>query len=400
MSREDYADRFGASQADLDRVAEFAKSYGIAVVDTDRARRSVFLSGTVGQFAKAFGTAIEHYEYDCATYRGRVGELSVPSDIADLVEGVFGIDDRPAARPQFKYHNPPAAKSTAGSLLEPHAAAAAATSFTPPQLAKLYDFPTDADGSNETIGIIELGGGYRPTDLAAYFKGLGIANPSVTTVRVDGANNAPSNADSADGEVMLDIEVAAAVAPKAKIVVYFAPNTTKGFLDAITMAVHDTTHKPSVISISWGGAENTWTAQALDSYDQAFKGAAALGVTICCAAGDAGSGDQNPDERQARRPRACGLPGVEPERARLRRHEDRGDRQQDHVGGGLERGRAEQRGRRRHQRSLSGAELSGIGRRSRRRRTRAIASVAACPTSPAMPTRKAATRCASTDRTS
>ncbi len=295
VSREDYADRFGASQADLDRVAAFARSFGLVVVATDRARRSVFVSGTVAQYAEAFQTAIEHFADACTTYRGRTGELSVPTDIADLVEGVFGIDDRPAARPQFQYHKPPATKHLADGLVAPLVAHAASASFSPVQLAKLYDFPTDADGTGQTIGIVELGGGYRPTDLAAYFKGLGVANPSVTTVRVDGANNAPSNADSADGEVMLDIEVAGAVAPKSKIVVYFAPNTTKGFLDAITTAIHDTTNKPQVISISWGGAENTWTTQALDSYDQAFKGAATLGVTICCAAGDAGSGDQNAD---------------------------------------------------------------------------------------------------------
>ena len=54
---------------------------------------------------------------------------------------------------------------------------------------------------------------------------------------------------------MLDIEVAGAIAPGAKIVVYFAPNTDAGFLDAIAAAIHDTTNKPSVISISWGGPE-------------------------------------------------------------------------------------------------------------------------------------------------
>jgi kumamolisin len=294
VSREDYAERYGSSQADIDKVVAFAKSYGLVVVDTDRARRSVFLSGTIGQYAKAFETAIEHYSYDGGTYRGRVGELSVPTELVDIIEGVFGIDDRPAARPQFKFQSAPPSKATAGQLAGPNVALAASASFSPPQLAKLYDFPTDADGTNQTIALIELGGGYKPADLTTYFKGLGIATPSVTTVRVDGANNTPTNADSADGEVLLDIEVAAGVAPKAKIVVYFAPNTTKGFLDAITMAVHDTTHKPSVVSISWGGPENTWTSQSLDSYDQAFKGAAALGVTICCAAGDAGSGDQNP----------------------------------------------------------------------------------------------------------
>ena len=94
---------------------------------------------------------------------------------------------------------------------------------------------------------------------------------------------------------MLDIEVAAAVAPKALIAVYFAPNTDKGFLDAVTMAIHDTTHKPSVISISWGSAENNWTEQAMTSFDQAFQTAAALGVTVCCAAGDNGSADGEKD---------------------------------------------------------------------------------------------------------
>ena len=214
----------------------------------------------------------------------------MPTDLTEVVEGVFGIDDRPVARPQFQILHD-SADASADAL-----AKAASASFTPPQLAKLYDFPTGVDGSGQTIGIIELGGGYRPADIQTYFQGLGLATPDVTAVRVDNAKNAPTTSDSADGEVMLDIEVAAGVAPKAKIVVYFAPNTTKGFLDAITMAIHDTTHKPSVISISWGGAENTWTTQALDSYDQAFQGAGLLGVTVCCAAGDAGSNDQNPDD--------------------------------------------------------------------------------------------------------
>jgi len=109
---------------------------------------------------------------------------------------------------------------------------------------------------------------------------------------VDGANNHPAgDPNSADGEVMLDIEVAATIAPKARIAVYFAPNTDRGFLDAITTAVHDAIRTPSVISISWGGPESSWTPQAMQSFDQAFQEAAALGVTICCASGDNGSAD-------------------------------------------------------------------------------------------------------------
>jgi kumamolisin len=164
-------------------------------------------------------------------------------------------------------------------------------SYTPPQVAEAYQFPAGASGAGQTIGIIELGGGYRQADLTAYFKTLGLAAPGIGAVLVDGGKNAPTNANSADGEVMLDIEVAASVAPGAKIAVYFTPNTDQGFLDAITTAVHDTTNKPSVISISWGGPEQSWTGQSVTAMDAACQSAAALGVTITVAAGDNGSSD-------------------------------------------------------------------------------------------------------------
>ena len=134
--------------------------------------------------------------------------------------------------------------------------AASPRSFSPNTLAGIYGFPKSATGKGECIGIIELGGGYRTNDIKAYFKSLNISVPSVKAVSVDGGINSPSTADSADGEVMLDIEVAGAISPGAAIVVYFAPNSDKGFLDAITTAVHDTKNKPSVISISWGAAES------------------------------------------------------------------------------------------------------------------------------------------------
>src|SRR5262249_24901169 len=115
---------------------------------------------------------------------------------------------------------------------------------------------------------------------------------------VDGGHNQPTgNPNGPDGEVLLDIEVAGAVAPKAKLVVYFAPNTDRGFLDAISAAVHDTRNHPSVISISWGGPESAWTSQAMQAMDQAFQDAAALGVTVCCASGDDGSSDGVNDGR-------------------------------------------------------------------------------------------------------
>jgi kumamolisin len=158
-------------------------------------------------------------------------------------------------------------------------------------VATLYQFPAGTDGTGQTIAIVELGGGFGSSDLDPYFAGLGLPVPSVTAASVDGAVNQPGqDPNGADGEVLLDIEVAGAVAPGAAQVVYFAPNTDQGFVDAVTTAVH-ATPTPAVVSISWGQSEDSWTAQARTALDQAMADAAALGVTVCVAAGDNGSSD-------------------------------------------------------------------------------------------------------------
>jgi kumamolisin len=292
LSRDEYASAHGADPQDIDKVAAFAKAHQLAVVESDAARRTVLLSGTAATLCAAFGATLHQFEFDGGTYRGRTGSLSVPMELAGIVEGVFGLDNRPQATPHFQIRGgkpQAAARAASAGAVAPNAAATA--SFTPTQLAALYDFPTGADGSGQCIGIIELGGGFKPADLKTYFTGLQLPMPKVKAISVDGGSNHPTNANSADGEVMLDIEVAAAIASKALIAVYFAPNTNKGFLDAITTAVHDNVNKPSVISISWGSAESNWTAQAMTQFDQAFQAAAAMGVTVCVAAGDSGSAD-------------------------------------------------------------------------------------------------------------
>ncbi len=158
-------------------------------------------------------------------------------------------------------------------------------------MAALYQFPAGTDGTGQTIAIVELGGGFGSSDLDPYFTGLGLPVPSVTAASVDGAVNQPGQDPSgADGEVLLDIEVAGAGAPGASQVVYFAPNSDRGFVDAVTTAVH-ASPTPTVVSISWGQSEDSWTGQARTALDQAFADAAALGVTVCVAAGDNGSGD-------------------------------------------------------------------------------------------------------------
>jgi len=283
MSRTEFENAHSASPADLNQIKKFAQEYGLQVHETgtELARRTVMLSGTASNLQKAFNVELKEYSHPKGNFRGRVGAISVPSDYADIVTGVFGLDNRPQAEPHFRRLPQPAAG------LKAHTATA---SHDPNDVAQIYDYPP-GDGTGQCIGIIELGGGFQLDDLSAYFRSLNINQPQVISVSVDGGSNSPSTPDSADGEVMLDIEVAGAIAPSAKIVVYFAPNTDRGFLDAITTAVHDSTNQPSVISISWGSSESQWTPQALTNFDEAFQAAAAMGVTVCVASGDNGSSD-------------------------------------------------------------------------------------------------------------
>ncbi len=287
LTSEEFAARFGADPADAALVGTTLTALGLRVLSTDLASRRVRVSGTVANVSRVFGTSISAGTTQAgtagadvaATHRIRTGGLSIPEQLDGIVTAVLGIDNRPQARPQFRIAS----------------ASAASVSYTPVQLGELYKFPAGTDGTGQTIAIIELGGGYETADLKTYFSGLGVGSPSVSAIGVDGAKNEPGkDPTGADGEVLLDIEVIGALSPAAKILVYFAPNTDAGFVDAVSDAAH-ATPAPTAMSISWGQSEDQWTAQARTALDSALQDAAALGVTVTAAAGDNGSSDGSDD---------------------------------------------------------------------------------------------------------
>ena len=276
MTRAAFAKAHGPDPASMRLMKSFAAEFGLKVESAPaRGGCMMCLSGPQAAMQKAFGVTLNLHDLDGKMYRVREGAIYLPQELSGHVTAVLGLDNRPQAQPHFRV-----ASSRATNI-----------SYTPVQVAQLYGFPPAARANGQTIGIIELGGGYRAKDIAAYFKKLAMPAPIVVAVAVDKGKNAPTTASSADGEVMLDIEVSAAVAPGAKVVVYFAPNTDQGFVDAISTAVHDPVNKPSVLSISWGGPESSWTLQAMTALDSACQAAAALGVTITAASGDNGSND-------------------------------------------------------------------------------------------------------------
>jgi kumamolisin len=287
LTREQLAQQHGASSADLDAVEKVAQHHDLMVVHRSAAERSVVLRGKLGDLLAAFPADVQMYHHASGAYRGRQGEIRVPQVLHGVVTGIFGYDTRPKRR------SPRRGIATAAG------GPGGQNGVSATDFARRYNFPTQfqnmsLDGTGQTIAIIELGGGFRDSDLQLFFNEIDVPPPLVSSVSVDHAGNDPTGADSADGEVMLDIEVAGAVAPKASYVVYFAPNNgDQGFLDAISAAIHDAERKPNVISISWGGPENSTDQQGIDAFHELFVAAAAAGITICVASGDHGTADED-----------------------------------------------------------------------------------------------------------
>jgi kumamolisin len=284
LTTAELAASYGATDGDVALVRSVLAEHGVDVVDVHSGARSVTVAGPAEALCAAFGTTLARvsssFDGGRVDHRHREGRLSVPAELDGVVSAVLGLDDRPQAR----------------SYLRRAAASATGRSYTPPQLGAVYRFPEGTDGSGQVIAILELGGGYAQSDLDAYFRSLGVPAPQVRAVGVDGGANQPGQDSGADTEVLLDIEVAGALAPGADIAVYFAPNTDRGFLDALSAAVH-ATPTPTAVSISWGQSEDSWTAQSRTAMDRAMADAAALGVTVCVAAGDWGSADGQQDNQ-------------------------------------------------------------------------------------------------------
>ena len=305
LSREEFAERFGASKADLDLVVAFARAKGLEIEETSTARRIVKVFGTVEQMNQAFGVDLGRYESPTEEYRGREGAVTMPQDVSQRRRGRIWTRQPPDGAPRRNARRSAAAEGVwpdqrarrHGRRAHRFGPALNVAALTPPQVASLYDYPVTPGAAGQTIGLIEFGGGFAQGDLNQFFSGLGggLTAPTPTVVGMDGVTNNPGVDINEDGEVTLDICVASSVAANADVAVYFAPWTEQGWVDIITSAVHDATNNPSVLSISWGWPEFegidgfTWTQQAINAVNQTFQDAAALGVTVFVASGDSGS---------------------------------------------------------------------------------------------------------------
>ncbi len=309
LTGEEFNSVYGADSADLAKIAAWAKANQLNVLESSAPTRRVQVEGTIQNVERAFSLELNEYQHpQDGQYRGREGEVHVPSELFGIVDGVFGLDTRRVGRPRRR--NMGRSVSLDSASLQNKLSNPFPGSFFPPEVAQLYSYPANLDGSKQNIAIFAFNGagspdprgGYSPAALTTYFeKVLGGKMPTITDVVVQGPGNDPGpDTEASDqqgdstGEVMLDMCVVGSVAAGANIFMYFTEFTSQGWLDALHQAVTD--HNAiSIISISYGNPEDdpegAWSRMGVRVVNQAFQAAIAKGITICVASGDDGSSD-------------------------------------------------------------------------------------------------------------
>lgn len=288
LTHEELAQKYGASQADADAVEAFAEDNGLTVAKpVHLGSRTMRLSGSVADIARAFDIAfVNRVDGQGNEFRSYDGPVSVPTELGSVLTGVAGLDDRPLARRGTR--PPPQGKAEPSTELG---------GYLPTEVAEMYAYPPEHDGTGQCIGILELAGGYESSDLVTYFtKVVKLDPPPPPVIDVPADGNVLAELLTENYEVTQDIEIASAMAPGAQIVVYFGTggnNELKIMLEVLDSALFDETNRPSVLSLSWqlpeSSLQNAMSQRLLGELEQRFLAAAALGITLCACTGDSGA---------------------------------------------------------------------------------------------------------------
>jgi kumamolisin len=310
LTAQEFNARFGPTADSITRVTQHLRAAGLTVAQTTPSHLSV--TGSTSAIEREFGVALHTFEVaatpDSQAYRFRAPSTAarIAPAIAGDVEAVVGLDNRPRLRPM----NHRALSTSRVKALDP--ASSAPNTPDPPgewtvvDLAQYYDvdplYSRGISGKNRTIGIVTLAA-FTPSDAFYYWNtvlGLNVDPNRITIVNIDGGPGAPSNASGSD-ETTLDVQQSGGLAPRAKIIVYQAPNTDQAFVDAFAAAI--SSNKADAISCSWGEWEeflvqgNSFTdansAGDLSAMHNLFIQAALQGQSLSAAAGDSGGYDAN-----------------------------------------------------------------------------------------------------------
>jgi subtilase family serine protease len=284
LTPEEFADRFGLSRADMDKVDSWLRDEGFTVVETARSRRWITFAGTAKQIESAFRTELHEYVVDGESRFANATEPSVPAALAEAVLGFRSLNDFPL-KPRIRTGNPDFTSSVSGNHF-----------LAPDDLATIFDlnslYTAGIDGREQKIAIMGQTN-ILLNDLLSFrsISGLPISLPLIYLV----PGSAPPGIRDGDiQEADLDLEWAGAVAPNAGLVYVMATNV----FDSLQYAIDQ--NLAPVISISYGDCESNFTDAEVNALTMITQQANAQGITIVVPSGDAGAADcdGHTDDRQ------------------------------------------------------------------------------------------------------
>ena len=306
LARGQFAARFGPTPASLHAVESFVRAAGLRIDSLSSNHLSLAVTGSVGEYAAAFATSFVNVRRASGAVERTTSATRLPASIASSVVGVIGLTDLLRPHDWIMRHGVEArgvgrhvvrvpVGTSAGA---PVACPAAVTSteqgyggITDDQVSRAYGVDglyAEGDlGQGQTVAIFELEP-FSTSDVATFDTCyFGRSHTSqITTVNVDGG----PGVGPGDGESALDIENVSAIAPDAKILVYQAPNTEAGSIDAYNQIVSDDLAQS--VTTSWGFCESDalgYSPGSLAAENVIFEQAAAQGETVFNASGDGGN---------------------------------------------------------------------------------------------------------------
>jgi subtilase family serine protease len=293
LSPEEFADRFGLSSADLDKIATWLQNQGFIIDDTARSRSWITFSGTVQQVHSAFNTEMHEYLVDATRHYAAVTEPSVPTAMGDVVLGFGSLNDF-HLKPRVKSRKVNFTSNISGNHF-----------LTPDDLATIYNvrplYSAGLDGTGQKIAVMGQTS-IIVSDILTFRSASGLPVTPPTMVLVPGSTDPGINPDDL-GEADLDLEWAGALAPNAEIVYV---NSGNGVFDSLQYSIGQ--NLAPAISISYGACERNFSRSDLNLLGALAQQANAQGITISAAAGDSGATDCDGDftDRQLSTPRIDG----------------------------------------------------------------------------------------------
>lgn len=258
-------------------VKKFAADNDLKVGKVDVHAMTIELIAPIGAMGQAFQVRFATYKTaEDHTHLSYSGQIIMPAIMSSYVLNIGNLHQGyiRGKRSRFGAKEQDGAKN---GLLT------AEKGFSPTDIEKAYGFP-EGDAEGECIGLIELGGTFQQKDINLYCENHKIPVPEIVTIGTIPPSQQSSQAIN-DLEVTLDIQIATGLAPKAKIVLYYAPSIE----DAVHLAINDSKNHPSVLSISWAQSELDVSGSEQQQLNYLALQAAKQGITLVAASGDHGA---------------------------------------------------------------------------------------------------------------